>query len=67
MVFPKEIKRIRQRCFFTQQDFFEEIQVAFTTANRWGGGKTKPNFNAMKNIKEFCIKNDVDYSGVEEA
>ena len=47
--------------------FFEEIQVAFTTANRWGGGKTKPNFNAMKNIKEFCIKNDVDYTGVEEA
>lgn len=35
MVFPKEIKRIRQRCFFTQQDFSEEIQVAFTTANRW--------------------------------
>jgi len=35
--------------------------------NRWEGGKAKPNLNAMKNIKEFCLKNDVDYSGVEEA
>lgn len=30
-------------------------------------GKAKPNLNAMKNIKEFCLKNDVDYAGVEEA
>lgn len=41
--------------------------MAFSTVNRWEGGKAKPNLNAMKNIKEFCLKNDVDYAGVEEA
>lgn len=67
MGFPEEIKRIRQRCFLTQQDFAKEIQVAFSTVNRWEGGKAKPNLNAMKNIKEFCLKNDIDYASVEEA
>lgn len=67
MGFPEEIKRIRQRCFLTQQDFAKEVQVVFSTVNRWEGGKAKPNLNAMKKIKEFCLKYDVDYAGVEEA
>lgn len=67
MGFPEEIKRIRQRCFLTQQDFAKEVQVAFSTVNRWESGKAKPNLNAMKNIKEFCLKHNVDYTGVEEA
>ena len=67
MGFSEEIKKIRQRCFLTQQDFTKEVQVAFSTVNRWEGGKAKPNLIAMKNIKEFCLKNDVDYTGVEGA
>ena len=50
MGFLEEIKRIRQRCFLTQQDFGKEVQVAFSTVNRQEGGKAKPNLNAMKNI-----------------
>ena len=50
----------------TQQDFAKEIKVAFSTVNRWEGGKAKPNLNAMKNIKEFCLKHNVCYSDVEE-
>ena len=67
MRFPEEIKRVRQRCFLTQGDFAKEVHVAFSTVNRWEGGKTKPNLVAMKKIKEFCLKNDIEYSGVEEA
>ena len=53
--------------FFTQHDFAKEVQVAFSTVNRWEGGKAKLSLFAMKNIKEFCIKNNIDYAGVEEA
>lgn len=67
MNFPQEIKRLRQRCLLTQQAFAKEIQVAFSTVNRWEGGKSKPNLIAMKNIKGFCIKNDIDYADIEEA
>lgn len=66
MTFPNEIKKIRQRCLLTQKDFAKEIGVAFSTVNRWEGGKAKPNISAMKSIKEFCFKNDVDYSVIEE-
>lgn len=67
MEFPEEINRIRQRCFLTQQEFAKEVQVAFSTVNRWEGGKAKPNFTAMKNIKKFCLKNNIDSASVEEA
>ncbi len=67
MGFPEEMKRIRQRCFLTQGDFAKEVQVAFSTVNRWEGGKTKPNLTAMKHIKEFCLRNGVEYSSIEEA
>ncbi len=67
MSFPEEIKRIRQRCFLTQGDFAKEVQVAFSTVNRWKGGKTKPILTVMKHIKEFCLRNGIEYSGIEAA
>lgn len=67
MNFPEEIKKLRQRLFITQEDFAKEIDVAFSTVNRWEGGKAKPNLSAMKSIKEFCLKHDIDFSAVEEA
>ena len=67
MSFPEEIKRARQRCFLTQSNFAKEVNVAFSTVNRWEGGKAKPNLAAMKSIKEFCFKNNIEYSPIEEA
>lgn len=66
MNFPEEIKKLRQRLFITQEDFAKEIGVAFSTVNRWEGGKAKPNLSAMKSIKEFCLNHDIDFSTVEE-
>ncbi len=53
--------------FLTQQDFAKEVQLAFSIVNRWEGGKAKLNLITMKNINEFCLKSDVDYTGVEGA
>lgn len=67
MGFPEEIKRIRQRSFLTQEDFAKELNVAFSTVNRWEGGKAKPNLSAMKKIKEFCLSQDIEYTSIEDA
>ena len=67
MSFPEEIKRIRQRSFLTQQDFAEEIGVAFSTVNRWESGRAKPNLKAMKSINAFCLDNNISYETIEEA
>lgn len=67
MNFPDEMKKVRQRSFLTQEEFAKKIDVAFSTVNRWEGGKSKPNLTAMKNIKEFCLSNEIDFSNLEEA
>lgn len=67
MGFPEKIKQIRQRQLLTQEAFAKELNVAFSTVNRWEGGKAKPNLNAMKNIKAYCFENSLDYSDLEEA
>ena len=66
MTFAEELKRIRQRSFLTQEAFAKEVNVSFSTVNRWESGKTKPNLIAMKNIKAFCDQNNVEYSELEE-
>ena len=40
--------------------------MAFSTVNRWEGGKAKPNLIAMKNIKEFCEKHNLLYEEIEK-
>lgn len=65
MSFSKEIKRIRQSCFLSQEAFARELNVSFSSINRWESDKTKPNLNAMKNIKEFCATHEIDFSVLE--
>ena len=67
MDFPKEIKRIRQRSFLTQQEFANVIGVSFSTVNRWEAGRSKPNLKAMKSINTFCVDNNILYEVLEEA
>ena len=67
MDFPKEIKRIRQRSFLTQQEFANVIGVSFSTVNRWEAGRSKPNLKAMKSINTFCVDNNISYEILEES
>ena len=67
MILSEEIRRLRRRCFLTQEDFANKLGVAFSTVNRWEQSKSKPNLVAMKNIKTFCDENDISYKAIEEA
>ena len=67
MTLSNEIKIVRQKAFLTQTEFARELSVSYTTVNRWETGKARPNLSAMKSIKEFCGKNDIDYSPLEAA
>jgi len=62
MGFPKEIKRIRQRSFLTQQEFANVIGVAFSTVNRWESGRANPN---QKNLEELAKILDDDVTNFE--
>jgi predicted transcriptional regulator len=66
MAYSDEIKKIRQKCFLSQESFARELGVSFSSINRWEGGKSKPNVSAMKKIKGFCDTQGIDFSALEE-
>ena len=65
MDLSNEIKIIRQKAFMTQESFAKALNVAFSTVNRWESGKTHPNMTAMKQLKEFCDKNDISFDELQ--
>lgn len=54
------IKEIRKKAFMSQEKFAKEIEVSFTTVNRWETGKTKPNYKTIRKLNEFCENNNID-------
>ena len=67
MSFAEELKAIRQHCLLSQEAFAKELNVSFSSVNRWEGGRAKPNFAAMKQLKAFCDRQDLDFSALEQA
>lgn len=65
MTYSNEIKKIRQKCFLSQEAFARELEVSFSSINRWENGKSKPNLSAMKKMKDFCELNNIDFSELE--
>ena len=63
MTYSEEIKRIRQKCFLSQEAFGRELGVSFSSVNRWESGKSKPNLSA---IKDFCDTHNLDFNMLEE-
>ena len=63
---PEELKKIRQNSLLSPKSFAEELGVSYLSVSRWEGGHTKPNWKGMKSIKEFCIKNRINYQAVVE-
>ena len=66
MSFSEELRNIRQHCFLSQEAFARELNVSFSSVNRWEGGRAKPNMVAMKNIKAFCETHSIDFSNLEK-
>lgn len=67
MTFAENIKQTRQRLFYSQEAFAKELSVNLTTVSRWERGKSKPNMSTMRQIKEFCERNGIDYAPLESS
>ena len=67
MAYSEEIKKIRQKCFLSQEAFARELNISFSSVNRWEGGKSKPSMASMKKIKEFCESQNIDFTALEKA
>ncbi|MBM6761013.1 helix-turn-helix domain-containing protein [Megamonas hypermegale] len=56
-----KLKTIRKKCLLSQVDFAKEINVSFSTVNRWENDKNIPNYQALKKIKDFCDKKGIPF------
>lgn len=61
MDISRSIKGIRRKCLLSQLDFANELGVSFSTVNRWENNKAIPNYQALKKIKGFCVKNNLPF------
>lgn len=61
MGFCDDIRKIRQKCFLSQEAFAKELGVSFATVNRWESGRTKPTYKTMKLIDDFCKSRSIDF------
>ena len=62
MGFSEKIKNLRQERLLSQEAFAKELGVSFATVNRWETGKTQPTYKALRTIKEYSEKNNVEFS-----
>ncbi|MDD3882761.1 MAG: helix-turn-helix transcriptional regulator [Eubacteriales bacterium] len=65
MSFSDKITILRKKSFLTQTEFAKELNVSFTTVNRWENGKAMPNLGAMKRTKAFCEETSFPYEEIE--
>lgn len=66
MAFGKIIKSIRKQLDITQEQLAHELNVSFSTVNRWENGHRVPNKLAIVYLIEFCRDNAVDTTILSE-
>lgn len=66
MQFSAIVKDVRERLHLSQEQLARELNVSFSTINRWEHGKSKPSQMAKKLFCDFCVKNKIDLNPLEE-
>lgn len=66
MTFSEILKHIRKQQNYTQEQFARELNVSFSTINRWENGHTVPSVLAKMRLQEYCKNNCVDETIIKE-
>ena len=66
MVFSEIIKSIRRQLGITQEQLAHELNVSFSTINRWENGHRVPKKLTVVCLIELCRKNTVDEAIIYE-
>lgn len=66
MAFGMIIKSIREQLGITQEQLAHELNVSFSTINRWENGHRVPKRLAIVCLIEFCRHNAIDMTIISE-
>ena len=61
MTYAEKVKAAREQLLLTQDEIAVELGVNAITICRWETGKSEPNIKAKKAIRDFCIKNNLQF------
>jgi transcriptional regulator with XRE-family HTH domain len=65
MSFDKIIRSIRKEMELSQEQLARELNVSFSTLNRWENGKTSPSKLAKEKIVNYCVEHGIDQSKID--
>lgn len=54
------IKQVREQLNITQEQLARELNISFSTINRWENGHTSPSKLAKMRLLEFCKNCNID-------
>ena len=62
MTFGEAIIKLRSERRISQRQLAEELNVSFTSVNRWENGRTMPNKMTVFVIRKYGVENGLDFS-----
>lgn len=65
-MFEDNIKKVRKQLGITQEQLARELDISFSTINRWENGHTSPSKLAKRRLLEFCRNNNIDIAITSE-
>lgn len=66
MPFEILVKQVRKQLGLSQEQLAREMNISFSTINRWEKGKNKPSQMAKELFIAFCINNGINITSMEE-
>ena len=67
MTFGEAVLKLRSERRISQRQLAEELNVSFTSVNRWENGRTMPNKMTVLVIRQYSADHGLDFSYDEEA
>lgn len=59
-MFDDIVKNIRINLGITQEQLARDLNISFSTINRWENGRTIPSKLARMRLIEYCLQRNVD-------
>ena len=66
MALDEILKKIRKERNLTQEQLARDLNISFSTLNRWENSRTVPSRLARMRLLDYCIKNGVTAEIVSE-
>lgn len=66
MTFDEILKRIRKELNITQEQLARDLNVSFSTLNRWENGRNIPSRLARMRLAEYCTEKDISSEIISE-